>query len=91
MILAIGHHTSNQIFKLRRYNGKGHFHTNRIEKESFYGFHIHQATEKYQDIGFKEEMYAVETKDYSDLHGAIKLMLKECNFVMPKEIAPELF
>jgi len=34
-----------QVFSLRRYNGKSHQHTNRLdENQPFYDFHIHQAT-----------------------------------------------
>ena len=49
---------SNQVFKLRRYNGKSHQHSNRIEKQMFYDFHIHKATERYQSSGMKEESFA---------------------------------
>src|SRR5689334_12049951 len=37
----------NTVFRLRRYNGKSHYHTNTIEKERFRDFHIHMATERY--------------------------------------------
>jgi hypothetical protein len=39
---------SNVVFRLRRYNGKSHEHRNRIERDAFYGFHIHTATQRYQ-------------------------------------------
>jgi hypothetical protein len=48
---------SNQLFRLRRYNGKSHEHTNPIEEDTFYDFHIHQATERYQQIGARENIY----------------------------------
>src|SRR5205809_1525066 len=41
----------NTIFRLRRYNGKSHYHTNTIENQTFRDFHIHTATERYQIIG----------------------------------------
>ncbi len=34
------------VFRLRRYNGKAHHHTNSLERERFYDFHIHRATER---------------------------------------------
>src|SRR6266404_2169838 len=42
----------NVVFRLRRYNGKSHEHTNKIEGNKFYDFHIHYATERYQNTGF---------------------------------------
>jgi len=91
VILALGFYNSNQIFKLRRYNGKSHFHMNKIENVSFYNFHIHEATERYQQIGFREETFAVETSDYSDLYSAIKLMIKQCNIIIPEGADHKLF
>lgn len=41
------------LIRLRRYNGKSHQHTNKIERETFYDFHIHQTTERYQAAGFE--------------------------------------
>ena len=40
--------------RLRRYNGKSHEHKNSIEKEIFYDFHIHTATERYQVLENKK-------------------------------------
>ncbi len=48
----------NTIFRLRRYNGKSHYHTNTIENERFRDFHIHIATERYQRLGAKEDHFA---------------------------------
>jgi len=42
--------TSTLLFRLRRYNGRSHEHTNRLEDTTFYDFHIHTATERYQDL-----------------------------------------
>ncbi|ACL16269.1 hypothetical protein [Methanosphaerula palustris] len=72
---------SNQQFRLRRYNGKSHEHTNPIEKKTFYGFHVHTATERYQQSGNREDTYAEETNRYADYHGAIECMLEDCGFV----------
>ncbi|MDP8238857.1 MAG: hypothetical protein P9X24_07190 [Candidatus Hatepunaea meridiana] len=52
---------SNQVFRLLRYNGKSHEHTNKLEGNTFYDFHIHQATELYQDSGLREDAYAKAT------------------------------
>lgn len=71
---------TNQVFRLRRYNGKSHEHTNKLEQEKFYDFHIHTATERYQTAGWSEDGYAVPTDRYSDHHGALKIMLNDCGF-----------
>ncbi len=71
------------IFRLRRYNGKSHEHKNKLEKQKFYDFHIHTATERYQALGYDEEGYAQATNGYSDLHSAIDMMIKECNIGIP--------
>ncbi len=73
---------SNLQFRLRRHNGKSHEHTNPIEINSFYGFHIHMATERYQQSGYREDTYAEETKRYADYHGAIECMLRDCGFMV---------
>jgi len=73
---------SNQQFRLRRHNGKSHEHTNPIEKNTFYGFHIHTATERYQQSGYREDTYAEETNRYADYHGAIECMLRDCGFMV---------
>lgn len=57
-ILAYEQRETTGVFLLRRYNGKSHTHTNRIEGNSFRDFHIHAATERYQTRGFREEAYA---------------------------------
>lgn len=74
---------TNVLLRLRRYNGKSHEHTNKLEAERFYGFHIHQATERYQQSGLREDEYAIITAEYGDLHGAFQCMLHDCGFVMP--------
>ena len=76
---------SNQVFKLRRYNGKSHQHTNRIEKQTFYDFHIHKATERYQKSGMKEEGFAEITNRYSDLKSAFVCLTSDCNIIFENE------
>lgn len=71
------------IFRLRRYNGKSHPHTNRIEKQSFYDFHIHQATERYQRAGFDEDAYAEPYPGYANVQDALDCMVKDCAIKLP--------
>lgn len=66
---------SNQLFRLRRYNGKSHEHTNFIENATFYDFHIHYATKRYQEIGVREDAYAEVSDSFSDLNSAYLCMI----------------
>jgi len=91
IILAYCPESTNQIFRLRRYNGKSHFHTNIIESQSFYGFHIHMATKRYQDLGAREDSYAEPTKRFSDFHSALNCMLTDCGFDWPVDPQQKLF
>jgi hypothetical protein len=83
VILAVFVPNTNQLFRLRRYNGKSHTHTNKIEKDSFYAFHIHMATERYQESGFREDAYAEETTSFTDYRSALNRMLVDCCFSYP--------
>ena len=76
------------IFRLRRYNGKSHHHSNTLEGDSIYDFHIHVATQRYQMAGFKEEHYAAATHRYYDLNSAIQCLLDDCGFRAPIEESP---
>jgi hypothetical protein len=80
IILAVCPPDSNQLFRLRRYNGKSHEHTNQIEGDVFYDFHIHQATERYQESGAREDTFAESTGRYADFHSALRCMLEDCGF-----------
>ncbi len=82
---------NNTIFKLRRYNGKSHQHTNRIEGNKFYDFHIHSATQRYQDLGLKEESFSEETDRYADIKGALKCMIEDCNITVQNDPQVNLF
>jgi hypothetical protein len=73
---------STRIFRLRRYNGR-HQHDNKIERETIDGFHIHEATERYQARGGKEDAYATRTDRYGTLNEAFKCLLRDCNFREP--------
>ena len=82
---------TNQRIRLRRYNGKSHQHTNTIEGTTFYDFHIHTATERYQLLGAREDWYAEPTSRYADIHTAINCCLSDCGFDIPTDIQPTLF
>ena len=82
---------SNQLFRLRRYNGKSHEHTNPIEGKMFYDFHIHQATQRYQEIGAREDTFAEPSDRFADLQQAIKCLFTDCGFQMPYDPQGKLF
>jgi hypothetical protein len=83
VILAYSVASSSQVFLLRRYNGKSHEHTNKIERQTFYDFHIHFATERYQRSGWKDEAYAEVTNRYGDFQGALDCLIQDCGLVLP--------
>lgn len=91
IILGYRPPTTNQPLRLRRYNGRSHEHTNPIEGETFYDFHIHMVTERYQDLGMREDTFAERTDRYADLEGALRCMLADCGFVVPKGSQASLF
>lgn len=79
VILAVTPHNSNQTFRLRRYNGKSHEHTNQLEKERFYDFHIHEATERYQETGADEDAFARATNRFTTIDQALICLFKDCS------------
>lgn len=84
-ILSVTVPGTNRIFRLRRYNSKTHQHSNRLEgSDRFYSFHIHQATERYQQAGWDEDSYAEPTERFADLYGAITCMFQDCGFILPE-------
>ena len=83
VILAVQVPQSNQWFRLRRYNGRGHQHTNHIEGNTFDDFHIHMATERYQEVGAREDAYAEATDRYDDFEGALDCLEKDTGFDVP--------
>jgi hypothetical protein len=91
IILAVRVPSSNQVFRLRRYNGKSHEHTNHIEEVTFYDFHIHMATERYQALGTREDAYAEPTDRYGDFHGALRCLIDDANLEVPPEAQASLF
>jgi hypothetical protein len=82
---------TNSLFRLRRYNGKSHEHTNKIESNAFYDFHVHAATERYQSSGFREDSYAEPTTTFADFTGALNALLLDCNFVRPPQAQGSFF
>lgn len=83
IILKYYEASSKSWYVLRRYNGSSHRHTNIIERTKIIrAFHIHKATERYQNMGLNIDGYAESTEAYSNWRDALSLMLKECNFRM---------
>ena len=86
IILTLREKDSNVEYILLRYNGKHpSSHTNKWEKENrlpnhTFGpaFHIHRATQRYQEGGYKIDGFAEMTTRYSDYHTAIDQFMIEC-------------
>ena len=91
IILAVRVPQSNQIFRLVRYKGKSHEHTNHIEDETFYNFHIHRATERYQEFGTRVDAYAEPTVRYDSFHSALCCLIDDANLNVPPELQLRLF
>lgn len=91
VILAVHIPLSNRLFRLQRYNGKSHEHTNQLEGNTFYDFHIHRATERYQMSGEREDAYAEVTNRYTDFDGAVHCMLTDANFDVPDKDQLSMF
>lgn len=70
---------NRNFYNLKRYNGI-HDHTNKLEKNKFRDFHIHTATQRYQEEGYQIEGYAETTNGYSTWQEALDKMLNDCNF-----------
>lgn len=90
-ILAYSSKSSSQLFRLRRYNGKSHEHTNKLERQTIYDFHIHYATERYQHSGLREDAYAEVTNRYGDFQGALRCLIQDCGLVLPSNGQELLF
>ena len=91
VILAMLVPQSNQVFRIRRYNGKSHQHTNQIEGDTFYDFHIHLATERYQEVGMREDAYAEPTDSYATFDEALHRLFVDANFDVPLKPQLDLF
>ncbi len=66
-------------------------HTNHIEDETFHDFHIHFVTERYQELGPREDAYAKPAERYGDYHGAFRCLIADTNLVEPPAPQGELF
>lgn len=66
---------------LTRYNGSDHEHTNPLEngKPLPPACHIHRATARYIAAGRKSEHFAETTDRYSDVDGALRALICDCN------------
>lgn len=82
---------STTLFRLCRYNGKSHEHTNVLESQKFYSFHVHRATERYQQSGLREDSFAEPTTRYQDFTGALQCLIQDCGFQLPANHQPGLF
>ena len=81
---------STALFRLCRYNGRSHEHTNALESRTFYDFHIHRATERYQQSGLREDAFAEPTNRYQDFDGALRCLIQDCAFQLPPNDQTEL-
>ena len=91
IILAVLVPQSTRVFRLRRYNGRSHEHTNQIERETFYDFHTHFATERYQELGAREDTYARPTERYGTFRGALDCLFADANVNVAARAQGELF
>lgn len=73
---------------LLRHNGRGHTHRNKIEKTRLPStFHVHIATERYQQHGYEIDGYAEATTTFDSLATALDAMLRVASFRPPNERA----
>jgi len=91
VILALHPAEAGKPFRLLRYNGKSHEHTNKIEGNRFFDFHIHKATSRYQELGAREDSYAEPSDSFWDLDSAFKAMMQAAGLVETGTQQPELF
>ena len=49
------------------------------------------ATERYQELGTREDAYAEPTDRYGDFQGALRCLIDDANLVVPSEIQGRLF
>jgi hypothetical protein len=85
-----------QRYIITRFNGKHQsIHTNKWEKK--YGkanasfrpcFHIHRATERYQNEGFAIDGYAEVTSEYASFDAALRCFLQSNGFVQEGDDQP---
>jgi len=91
VILLYFHKATGEWIPIIRYNGKHSEHTNKIEGQRFYDFHIHKITERYQEVGLKPVGYAEVCTKFSDYRGALAQFLRDLNFQEPSSDQMDLF
>ena len=92
VILAVINPKKGADFRIRRYNGMHKWpHINKIEKQKIRDYHIHFATERYQERGYDEEAYAEKTARYNNLKGALHCLIQDANFELPAQLELKLF
>jgi len=52
---------------------------------------ISTATERYQDLGAKEDHFAEMTDRYGDINQALSCMINDCGFILPSSLQVDLF
>ena len=58
---------------------------------AFYDYHIHQATERYQQMGAREDSYAEKTDRFSDFQRGFSCLIEDCGFELPSGTQGSLF
>ena len=53
----------------------GNYNETQLRRETFYDFHVHRATERYQAEGMKEDFFAETTDDYATFEQALDKMI----------------
>jgi len=99
IILTLREKDSDIEYILIRFNGKHpSSHTNKWEKENKQqnykfdpAFHIHKATQRYHESGYKIDGYAEVTTKYSDFYSALEQFLLECNIKREDDKQVSLF
>jgi hypothetical protein len=86
VILAFEPLTGGGETILRRHNGRGHAHRNEIEGTRLPStFHVHMATERYQQHGHDIDGYAEATTDFDSLATGLDEMLRVAHFKPPAQ------
>jgi len=91
-IILVYRDNDGKEYRIVRYQGKhSSEHTNKWEKGKKLpnskfkpAFHIHKATQRYQEDGFDIDGYAEITSLYNDFTSALDCFLKDNNFIEPK-------
>jgi len=91
VILGLLPEGGQALFRLRRYNGKSHEHTNTLEGTTFYDFHVHTATQRYQELGSREDTFAAPSAEYSEVRGALQCLVSDCGVILPERAQRSLF